>query len=270
MLFDAARRGGLGEASSDRKGLSARRCFALGGLALALAVSFGGPALSRAVALPVDLTIGAMLTVGLAILGWALGRRVDALTAQSLEDPVTRVGNRRHFEERLAAEVGRALDSRMPLSLMMIDIDNLKTLNDEHGHGSGDVALALVGEVLRETCRSRDTAARFGGDEFALVLPRTRASEAKVVADRIRSEIAARRARLGAPLDALLSVSIGVADLDATTVGSEDALVEAADAALYEAKESGRDRVVVKERVPCSSGVIFLADHRNKRAKRVV
>jgi diguanylate cyclase (GGDEF)-like protein len=162
----------------------------------------------------------------------------------------------------------------MPLSVLMVDVDNLKLVNDAHGHGCGDRALALVGEVLRDSCRSRDVAARFGGDEFALLLPRTRVSEAIVVAERIRSELARRRILLGAPLDSLVCVSIGVADLDAVHVlgrssdaAIADLLFESADRALYTAKSRGRDRIEVVE-VPRISGVIHLDERRADRGGR--
>lgn len=136
---------------------------------------------------------------------------------------MTGVGNRRHWETSLRQEVDRALRSRMPLSVLMVDVDNLKLLNDAHGHGCGDRALALVAEVLRDTCRSRDVAARFGGDEFAQ-----------------------RRMLLGAPLASLLFVSIGIADLDAvpavgrsSDAATADLLFESADRALYTAKSRG-------------------------------
>jgi diguanylate cyclase (GGDEF)-like protein len=197
------------------------------------------------------------------VIGLGCGARFDTLERRSLEDPVTRVGNRRHWDGRLADEVARAKSSRMPLSLMLLDLDELKKLNDVHGHGCGDGALKLVGEVLLATCRSRDVAARFGGDEFALLLPRTRVSEAKVVAERIRAEIARRAPREIAP-----TVSIGIADLDAATEATHAALFDAADRALYTAKRLGRNRVHVCEPAVIS-GVIRLDEVRTQRMKGV-
>jgi len=250
---------------------SARVRFAAGGLAVALVLAGAAWLLARWWPLGAEVAtflVGAALLVGI---GVRIGRRVDALERSSREDPMTCVGNRRHWESSLRQEVDRALRSRMPLSVLMVDLDNLKRLNDAHGHGCGDRALALVAEVLRDTCRSRDVAARFGGDEFALLLPRTRVSEARVVAERIRSELARRRALLGAPLDSLVCVSIGVADLDAVPVAGRssdaataDLLFESADRALYTAKSRGRDRVESIE-VPCISGVIRLDEHRAGR-----
>ncbi len=249
--------------------------FAAGGLVVAFALAAGAWLLSHwspLVAELVTFVVGAAVLVGI---GVRIGRRVDALERSSREDPMTCVGNRRHWEASLRQEVDRALRSRMPLSVLMVDLDNLKLLNDAHGHGCGDRALALVGQVLRDTCRSRDVAARFGGDEFAVLLPRTRISEARIVAERIRSELARRRTLLGAPFDAHVSVSIGVADLDAvpaagrsSDAATSDLLFESADRALYTAKSRGRDRIESIE-VPCISGVIRLDEHRAGRKGRV-
>lgn len=243
---------------------SARHRFALAGFALAIAAGFAAPSLADATGLPIEVALTSMLAIGFALLGWSVGRRVDALTHASLEDAMTRVGNRRHWEERLAEELERAVTSRMPLSVLVLDVDNLKRLNDQHGHALGDKALAVVGEVLLETCRSRDVPARFGGDEFAVLLPRTRSGEAKVVAERIRIALARRGKELGAPFDSLLTVSIGISDLEAIREPRTDLLFESADQALYAAKEGGRDRIEVKQ-PQIVSGIICLDERRQAK-----
>ncbi|MDB4937916.1 MAG: hypothetical protein JWP87_4888 [Labilithrix sp.] len=251
----------------------ARMRFALGGLALAATIAIGATILAQWLA-PAAATFASAAVVLVAV-GLELGRRIDILERTTREDPMTRVANRRHWETCLRREVDRALGSRMPLSVVMIDVDNLKRLNDAHGHGCGDRALALVGEVLRDTCRSRDVAARFGGDEFAVLLPRTRVSEARVLAERIRAELARRRAAPSAPLDLLVTVSIGIADLDgvpnagrSSDAAIADLLFESADRALYVAKSRGRDRIEAAC-VPCISGVIRLDEARAARKGRV-
>ncbi len=197
----------------------------------------------------------------LVVFGTRLERKLDELRRGALEDPVTRVGTRRHWEDSFRTEVERAIESRMPLSLLIVDVDHLKALNDAQGHACGDRALSVVGNVLRTTCRSRDVAARFGGDEFAVLLPRTRASEALVVAERMRAEIAKHRTLGNLPV----TVSIGVADLGhAVPTPSRETLFAAADAALYRAKQGGRDRVKVAFK-QCTSGVIFLDERRPRR-----
>lgn len=257
--------------------LTARHRFAVGGVALALVAALGAPALARVVTrqaatLPIEsslIAIGLLFAVGFFVAGWLIGRRVDLLAEEARRDPVTRVGNRRHWEECLTHEVDAAAAARMPLTLLMVDVDNLKKLNDSAGHALGDRALALVGDVLTDTCRARDVAARFGGDEFAVLLPRTRASEALVVAERIRSELARRRASEAGPLDRLLTVSIGIADLSNVDAPHAHVLFDAADRALYAAKADGRDRVCIFEaEAGARSSVISLADHRQARLKR--
>lgn len=250
----------------------ARHRFAIAGLSLALTAGLGTPALARVASrwwtLPDDAALGTVgLVVSIAFLGvgWLVGRRVDALSDEARRDPVTKVGNRRHWEESLSHEVACAVNAKMPISLLMLDVDNLKRLNDQHGHSAGDLALSIVGEVLGETCRSRDVAARFGGDEFALLLPRTRASEARVVAERIRAELAERRRCRDARLDGLLTISIGIADLTAIDEPTPTRIFEAADRALYAAKQAGRNRVVVFEKARATSRIIFLDERRGRK-----
>jgi len=248
--------------------------FALGGLALALTAALGTHALAHALADMLRISIDAafvavafVVALVSLVAGWAHGKRVGKLAEEARRDPVTRVGNRRHWEECLAHEVASAAGASMPLSLLMLDVDNLKKLNDAAGHGAGDVALAIVGDVLNETCRSRDVAARFGGDEFAVLLPRTRSSEALIVAERIRAELARRRSVYRHPIDSMLTVSIGVCDLACAASAEPHALFEGADRALYAAKKGGRDRIMVAERPPMTSTVIILDERRRSRKR---
>lgn len=253
----------------------ARHRFAVAGVALALAAGIGTPTIAGLLAtrwkMPIELVlVGVGLLVAMAFLaaGWVLGRRMDKLSEEARRDPVTNVGNRRHWEESLAHEVARAARANMPLSLLMVDVDHLKELNDRGGHIAGDVALAVVGEVLNRTCRSRDVASRFGGDEFAILLPRTTAAEAKILAERIRTEISQRRRKCPPPLDTRLSVSIGICDLASLPDPRARLLFESADKALYTAKQSGRDCVEVYRQPPRVSSVIFLDEHRAKKNRK--
>jgi diguanylate cyclase (GGDEF)-like protein len=247
--------------------IGARHRLAIGGLALALACGVLATGLARLLTISITSAFVAVLSIALVTTGLLVGRKLETLERRSLEDPVTHVGTRRHWEERLAVEVERAVGSSMPLSVVMLDVDHLKQVNDAHGHACGDRALALLGEVLLETCRSRDVPARFGGDEFAVLLPRTRASEAKVLAERIRTELVRRRGELDMPGLAALTVSIGIAELGAVRQPRTDLLFEAADKALYRAKEAGRDRIEVEE-ARCISGVICLDEVRAARQAR--
>jgi diguanylate cyclase (GGDEF)-like protein len=255
-------------------GTRARHRFAIGGLALALAAALGTPALARAITkvwpLPIEASligVGFIVALGFLAAGWSIGRRVDRLWDASRRDPVTKVGNRRHWEECLEHEVMAAARARMPLSLLIVDVDNLKKLNDQGGHAAGDLALGIVGDVLNDTCRSRDIPARFGGDEFAVLLPRTHASEARILAERIRAELAERRRGQKSPIDQLLTVSIGICDLAQIDEPRSDLLFSSADRALYVAKEGGRDRVEVYYAAPRDSTVINLDEVRRARAR---
>ena len=170
-----------------------------------------------------------------ALFGYVVGRQADALVRLTRTDALTGLGNARAFEEQLRAETGRATRYGEPLSLLAVDVDGLKNINDRRGHRGGDLALQAVGRALRGGARVSDLAARVGGDEFALLAPSTPGVAATALAERIRGLVDAER------LDGL-TVSVGVA----TTEGpgaSAAGLREAADRALYEAKRRGGNRV---------------------------
>jgi diguanylate cyclase (GGDEF)-like protein/PAS domain S-box-containing protein len=160
----------------------------------------------------------------------------DQLRQQASSDSLTGLGNHRRLFEVLQAEMGRSNRTTREFSLMLLDLDGLKAINDQFGHLAGDRALIRLAQILRDCCRSIDTAARHGGDEFALILPETGKAAATMVAQRI-CELLKKEAELPA-----LSVSIGIAShpKDAETIGS---LLYAADQALYAVKDK-RPRAV--------------------------
>jgi diguanylate cyclase (GGDEF)-like protein len=170
------------------------------------------------------------------LFGYAMGRAADALLRLSRTDPLTGLGNRLAFEEGLAQETSRAARYGGPVSLLAVDVDGLKNINDRHGHRAGDLALQAVAQALRGGARGSDLAARLGGDEFALLAPSTPAAAALALAERVRSLVAA-----GPPGGLTVSVGLATAEGSAATAGS---LREAADGALYEAKRRGRNCVV--------------------------
>jgi diguanylate cyclase (GGDEF)-like protein len=158
-------------------------------------------------------------------------------------DGLSKIANRRTFESTLEREVARATRSAEHLSLVMIDIDHFKRLNDEHGHQSGDEVLRNVAAALSCECRDFDTPARYGGEEFAIVLPGCGPDEALLIAERLRRAVAA------APGVVPITASAGVATYPGHA-GDADTLVRAADDALYESKRAGRNRTTVSAGVP--------------------
>ncbi len=158
----------------------------------------------------------------------------------AVRDGLTGLFNRRRFDETLPCEVERARRFGHPLSLAMIDLDNLKTINDHFGHPAGDEAIRQVGEVLAKKTRRVDVAARYGGEEFAVILLETATEGAQIAAESWRAEINRRSVAGGH----LLSASIGIATYPLHAASTED-LIQAADQALYRAKREGRNRVCV-------------------------
>src|SRR5713101_7516067 len=150
-------------------------------------------------------------------------RRVQLL---AVTDPLTGLGNYRRLVEALDAEVKRTGRTGRPFAVLLLDLDQLKKINDRYGHLIGSQALCCLADVLRVHCRGIDTAARYGGDEFALILPETTAAAARLVASRIRSRLATDS------LQPLFSASIGVAvyPQDGQTI---EALLRTADRELY-------------------------------------
>jgi diguanylate cyclase (GGDEF)-like protein len=171
-------------------------------------------------------------------------RLQETLRSLSIRDPLTGVFNRRFMEASLERELARARRAGHSLGVLMIDIDHFKLFNDTHGHEAGDVLLAGFAELLRRSFREEDIVCRYGGEEFLVLLPGSSSDQtvarALSVCEAVRSfEPYHQRRPLGR-----ISVSVGVASFPEDG-SSDEALVRAADAALYRAKHEGRDRVVV-------------------------
>jgi len=172
-----------------------------------------------------------------------LERNASELAESATLDSLTSLWNRRVFAERLGEEVARHLRYGTPVSLLMMDLDGFKKINDAFGHVAGDAVLASVADLLRSTLRTTDLPARYGGDEFAVILPGVVKTDAFAVAEKLRAAVSDLRVELGRNGDvADVRVSIGVASA-AAGKGDPLDLVEAADRALYQAKDAGRDQV---------------------------
>lgn len=162
------------------------------------------------------------------------------LAEASLSDVLTGVGNRRKLDQALEVEIARAERADRPLSALMADIDHFKNINDRYGHAAGDRVLARFGALLQAQTRPTDIVARFGGEEFVVLMPNTALARATEVAERIRKALELERME---PLDEPVTSSFGVAQY---APGEEaEALLRHIDAALYRAKHAGRNRVSV-------------------------
>ena len=172
------------------------------------------------------------------------GMRMQRAEALSVTDDLTQLYNSRYLSQVLRRETKRASRSARPLSLLFIDLDGFKGVNDKHGHLAGSAALVEAAAVIRSSARETDIVARFGGDEFALVLPDTGTEGAEAVGARIREKIAAHQFLKKNGLDIRLTVSVGVATLP-DVANSAEQLIHAADEAMYWVKAHGKNNIYV-------------------------
>jgi diguanylate cyclase (GGDEF)-like protein len=160
----------------------------------------------------------------------------------AIRDSLTDLYNHRHVMDLVQQEFDRVGRYQESFSLLMVDVDHFKRINDAHGHPAGDAVLREIAQLLRDTLRTVDSLGRYGGEEFAAVLPHTGAEEARRTAERVRQRVEAHPFRAGDG-QVRVTVSVGVATCPAAGVDSPAALVREADRALYQAKEQGRNRV---------------------------
>jgi diguanylate cyclase (GGDEF)-like protein len=176
----------------------------------------------------------------------------ETVERQAVTDELTGLANAREFHAILEREAERARRFDNSLGLVMVDLDNFKRINDDHGHPQGDEVLASVASVLRDLSRDIDTPARYGGEELAVVLPQTDTQGAALQAERMREAVEALRVpKVGRPGSLRVTASFGVAALP-ESAGDSEGLVAVADAALYRAKRGGKNRVERAGRVPAA------------------
>lgn len=192
--------------------------------------------LRQVAALVLVIALANMATVGRERLHAALGR-AELLQELATTDPLTGLANRRAAMDTLGRETQRALRYGSHVSVMLIDLDEFKDVNDRHGHSAGDDVLCGVASILQTTVRESDFVARWGGEEFLVVTPQTTAEQASLLAERVRRQIAH-----GRPGGHHVTASFGIAEFD--TAESVDRMLTRVDRLLYDAKDRGRNQVV--------------------------
>ena len=185
-----------------------------------------------------------ILLAAATVLSTAIVVRGERLRHLSTRDRLTGLYNRGYFDERLEEELQRAARGRVPVSVALLDLDHFKQFNDAHGHMAGDAALRAFAGALRGTLRRGDVAARFGGEEFVVLMPGTALEHALATMERVRHEVAAMTVKIPhAATSARITTSVGISGTEGQHRTAEE-LIRGADARLFEAKRLGRDRVV--------------------------
>ena len=174
-------------------------------------------------------------------------RMIERLKKLSLRDPLTELYNSRHFYAELDDEILRSDRYLHPLSIIFIDIDNFKGINDTYGHMIGDQALLLIAQKMQTSLRAQDTAYRFAGDEFTIILPETTAENARFVADRIKAEMEKQNLVIHDKEIAKITLSMGIAEYQRNE--KKEQFVHRADVTMYEAKKRGGNDIAVSPRL---------------------
>lgn len=175
-------------------------------------------------------------------------RRMELLEEESITDPLIHIYNRRYLDRRLANEIALAKRHGLQLSILMVDIDHFKAINDDYGHQAGDLVLSYLGELILKAIRQSDIAARYGGEEFVIIAPEADSVAAADLAERLRESVEEHELVLAsADSEAKIiriNVSIGVAELN-EEIKTAEQLLDISDVAMYQAKAAGRNRVRV-------------------------
>lgn len=188
------------------------------------------------------LTLGMVIILLICLSGLAISERMTSLI---IKEGLTGLFNQNYIRQRLEEEIYRSKRYDHPVSLVMIDLDNFKALNDRYGHTAGDHLLKYFSQLILETIRPSDIAARYGGEDFLIILPETSQEEAHAVAERLQKKISLYPFRIDSRKeDILFTISIGVSSFPEYGQ-SADELIALADMALYKAKKEGKDKAAV-------------------------
>jgi diguanylate cyclase (GGDEF)-like protein len=162
----------------------------------------------------------------------------------AVTDGLTGISNRPNMEKSMLSEFERSIRYNSPLSVILLDVDNFKDVNDAYGHQKGDEILIAVASLLKKACRANDIAARYGGEEFLMILPQSNAQGAFKIAERVREGIM-KMSFTGNDSNFSVTTSCGVAELDRDFIKNTDQLIAMADQALYDAKNGGRNKTII-------------------------
>jgi diguanylate cyclase (GGDEF)-like protein len=171
-------------------------------------------------------------------------QRFTTVKKEAIHDTLTNLFNRRYFEEELSAETQKAFENQSNLSIIMVDIDHFKKVNDTFGHDGGDKVLRNLASLLKNSVRKHDTVARYGGEEFVLLLPGAPVDPTNMVAERIRRLVEDTPFDVG-QTQIRITISLGISNFPIHRVKSKEELLKMADLALYDAKRGGRNRVCI-------------------------
>ncbi len=225
--------------------------FFIAGYLAYIVVLWGHQTEWRDLLIPGIFLLGAVyvrLTINLSLQTAVDLRRIGLLEMENITDPLTQVYNRRYLDRQLEDEIARSKRYSLDLSILMLDIDHFKRVNDTFGHHAGDAALSEFGCLIKAAIREMDIVARYGGEEFLIICVNTAIDGATLVAERLRHLVESHQVEIpdgsGGKQIIQISISIGAAGLS-TTLDSKNKLVQAADQALYRAKQAGRNCVLV-------------------------